>query len=342
MPDHSLLRVAFSGVSHPHAAAWADAIRDRRDASIVAVHDPDEATAEAFGRIYDCPVVPESAFVPLSIDAVVVDGRNDQSKDLALRALHAGMPVFLEKTGGLNSAELQEVADLARTKHLVTQMGYFLRYSDAVVLARDAIASGSLGRLTLARLHCAIPDTAWTSMASWFGDRSNVTGGLIEAGCHMVDIARYLLGEPLAVSAQSAGRSSLTDSLEDSVSAGLQFDGFTASLDFTAHEANPWNENWTIELYGTAATLRVGLTPSWADRNNGSFKWEHLLAPCPDTERGLAERAREENRLFMARGVDAFIQALHGSEPAPVDAESGASTLRLIERIYESAPSIDK
>lgn len=334
MPDTSPVRLAFVGISHPHAHAWAKAAHDRDDTLISAVYDPDPHAAKTFAASYTAPVVSLHAVTAGKYAAAVIDGRNDQAQVLALTALHAGLPLFIEKTGGMSSRELQAVADAAEARGLLTQMGYFLRYSEAVSAARDAITSGSLGTLTLARFHCAIPHQAWTTMGTWFADPTNVVGGFMEAGCHMVDIVRHLLGEPTAVSAKAVpGR--CNNHAEASLSASLQFEDYVASLDFTAHEANTWNENWTIELYGTEATFRAGLLPAWAQTNQGTYCWNDILSPPPDAER--KQKAQQENILLMQRGMNFFLQSLRGNSLPPVDAANGAATLRLIENIYASA-----
>ncbi|TLM70525.1 Gfo/Idh/MocA family protein [Pseudarthrobacter sp. NamB4] len=336
MLDTHPLRLAFVGVTHPHAHAWATAAHEHDDAVISGVFDPDPDAARRFANQYSAQVIGLEDLGPGKHDAAVIDGRNDQARWLSLAAVGAGLPLFIEKTGGMNAAELQEVANKSAAAGLATQMGYFLRYSDAVAQAQNVLSSGSLGTLTLARFHCAIPDQAWSTMGHWFSDPGNVVGGFMEAGCHMVDIVRHLLGQPTAVTARASSGHGINHA-ESSLAACLEYEGHIASLDFTAHEANTWNENWSIELHGTAATFKAGLTPAWAQVNHGTYLSSDLLNPLPFTEEERAESARQENALFMRRGMNLFVRTLRGRAAPAVDAADGASTLRLIEEIYASA-----
>ena len=291
MPDPAApLRIAFLGVTHPHARAWADAAAEHPETTIVAVHDPDAAAADRFAEHYGSPVLDRLELEPLGLDAAVVDGRNDQAHDLSMAALTAGLPVFIEKTGGMDAGELSRVADEAGRRGLLTQMGFFLRYSDAVQEAADALASGRLGRLALARFHAAIPHGAWTSMGTWFGDPGNVVGPFMEAGCHMVDIVRRLLGEPSSVAAREVRWKEPPNHAEDALAATLVIGDAVVAVDLTAHEANPWNANWSIELYGSRESFHAGLLPSWTSANSGPTCGPPGAPPRPT--RGAAAPSR--------------------------------------------------
>jgi len=337
--DTSPLRLAFVGVTHPHAHAWATAVAEHEDAVIAAVFDPDPASAERFAATYHCPQLDRLDLHDHGLDAVVVDGRNDQAHSLSMAALEANLPIFIEKTGGMSAAELQKVADEAQRRGLPTQMGFFLRYSDAVESAANALSTGELGRLSLARFHAAIPEHAWVSMKAWFGDSSNVVGPFMEAGCHLIDIVRQLLGEPTSVTARASHWNQAPNHAEDALAATLLIGQVVVSIDFTAHEANPWNANWSIELYGSERTLRAGLTPSWTATNAGTYRWQQEPAAPSVTEEAHQQLAATENSLFMKRGMDAFVEALRGRRATPVDAASGARTLYLIEEIYQATRS---
>lgn len=338
VPTNQVLRIGFLGVTHPHAAAWARAAIDHAGVELTGIYDPDPEAAKTFADQFDAPPATDSAEVSANADAIVVDGRNDQAHDLSTRALAAGLPVLIEKTGGMNAAELADIAAEANRRELPTQLGYFLRYSPAVARARAVLRSGELGRVSLARFHAAIPDKAWTSMGAWFGDPTNVVGPFTEAGCHLIDIVRELLGEPSSVTALTTDWQTPPNHAEDALGAVLLIDGIVTVVDFTAHEANPWNSNWGIELYGTKQTFKAGLTPSWTALNDGST---HTWAVEPAGHHAADDdehrrRVAEENAGFMAQGMAAFVDALRTGAPTPVDAASGAATLELIERILRT------
>ncbi|WP_165962922.1 Gfo/Idh/MocA family protein [Occultella glacieicola] len=330
------LRLAFLGVTHPHAAAWADAAHADPRTTIVAVHDPDTVAGRAFATRYDTSARPTSGDALREVDAVVVDGRNDEAVAFALAAIDAGLPVFVEKTGARTAAELADVGERARAAGVVSQMGYFARYSDAVERTARTLADGTLGDLYLARFHSAIPHQAWRTMAHWFADGTNVVTPFMEAGCHMVDVVRHLLGEPEEIRATRVRRPGTPSPGEDALAATMRIGGTVATIDFTAHEADPWNTAWGGELFGDAATLRFHITPARTALGTGTHVPDVISPVAHDDADAIRACMATENVELMRRGMSAFVDAVHGTAPSPVDVADGARTLAVIEAALAS------
>ncbi|UFU07995.1 Gfo/Idh/MocA family protein [Ruania halotolerans] len=328
-----MLDVAFLGVTHPHAHAWAGAAHENPGARITRVYDPDATAAQSFAQKYDAESVHSAAEALHGAGAVVVDGRNDEAPGFAEIAIDAGLPVFIEKTGARTSARLAEVADRASQANVLTQMGFFMRYSDSVMRTRQALEDGALGDLYLARFHAAIPHQAWASMTHWFADASNVVTPFMEAGCHLVDVLRLLLGEPHEIRATRVRRSGTPSPGEDALAVTMRCADTVVAIDFTAHEADPWNIGWGGELFGDAATLRFGVTPARTSLGSGDHVPDLLSPVAMDDPDAIRTCMSAENAVLMRRGMSAFIDAIDSGSPSPVDAESGAATLRLIEDV---------
>lgn len=332
------LRLAFLGVTHPHARAWADAAHENDETRIVTVHDPDAEAGERFASGYGAAACGSLEDALDGVDAVVVDGRNDEAAAFATAGIEHRLPTFIEKTGARTAAELADVASLAERMGVATQMGYFIRYSDAVVTAADAIARGRLGTISLARFHSAIPHQAWATMGSWFADSTNVVTPFMEAGCHLVDMVRHLLGEPTEPTATTVRWAGTPSPGEDAIGTTMRCGDAVITIDFTAHEALPWNISWGGEIFGTEATLRFGVTPARSSiRDSGSYELVPRAAvDLRDGEQVQAEMSRENTEL-MRRGMRAFVDVVRGRAASPVDARSGAQTLRLIEDVLAAA-----
>jgi predicted dehydrogenase len=194
----------FMGVAHPHAEAWADAVRDSAGADLIGAFDPRPERARSFvenhgGKQYEqLPELEDSG-----IHGAIINGRNDELADLALAAIDRDCPILLEKPGGMHAADLEKIRLTADDRGAVVQMGYFLRYSDTVVRAKRLLDDGQLGAVSLARFHAAMPRQAWDEMGDWFRDPKNIVGVFQEDACHVVDIVLHLFGQPRAVTAHS-------------------------------------------------------------------------------------------------------------------------------------------
>jgi predicted dehydrogenase len=78
---------------------------------------------------------------------------------------------------------------------IVTQVGFMFRFGEAVETLKGLMDVGEAGPAGLmsARYFCN------SLHASWWRDRDKSGGQLVEQVIHMVDLMRYLLGEPVAV-----------------------------------------------------------------------------------------------------------------------------------------------
>ena len=131
-------------------------------------------------------------------------GPNDLHAEPTIAAAQAGKHVICEKPLARIADESYEVwraVDAARVKHLCA---FNYRFVPAVRLARQIIESGELGEIHHFRgryLQEWLLDPA--APATWRVDRDQAgSGALGDLGAHVIDLARYLVGEISAVSGQ--------------------------------------------------------------------------------------------------------------------------------------------
>lgn len=131
------------------------------------------------------------------IDLIDINAPSDVHKEIAIAAAQAGKHIFCEKPLALNlkdSREMLEAAERAGIKHMI---GFNYRFSPAVQLAKDLVESGRLGKIYHFRanfLQDWILDPefplVWRLQKEIAGSGSH--GDL---GAHLIDMARYLVGE---------------------------------------------------------------------------------------------------------------------------------------------------
>jgi len=128
-------------------------------------------------------------------------GPNDLHAEPTIAAAEAGKHVLCEKPLGRDADESlaiwQRVA-AAGVKHMCA---FNYRFVPAVRLARELIAGGELGEIHHFRgryLQDWIADPAFPMV--WRLEREHAgSGALGDLGAHVIDLARYLVGEPVAV-----------------------------------------------------------------------------------------------------------------------------------------------
>lgn len=163
----------------------------------------EEATAEA-ARRYGYEQYYTDWRKMLDNDAVQVfdnGGPNDAHAEPCIAAAGAGKHIICEKPLARSAAEAKSMLDAvnkAGVKHMVS---FNYRFVPAIVQARKLIESGALGRIFHFRavyLQEWIIDPNFPKV--WRLDKKVAgSGALGDLGAHIIDLARFLVGEPRRV-----------------------------------------------------------------------------------------------------------------------------------------------
>ena len=139
------------------------------------------------------------------IDLVDINAPSDAHKEIAVEAAKAGKHLFCEKPLALTLADAREMlaaAEAAGVKHMVS---FNYRFAPAVRLAKKLVEEGRLGRIYHFRA-CFLQD--WLIDPEfplvWRLDKNVAgSGALGDLGAHLIDMARYLVGEFTEVAGMS-------------------------------------------------------------------------------------------------------------------------------------------
>jgi predicted dehydrogenase len=137
------------------------------------------------------------------VDLVDISVPNDQHAEIAIAAAGAGKHVICEKPLGMNSEETERMLDAVNAAGVVHMVAFSYRRTPAVVLAHKLIEEGAIGavrnfRGTYLQDWSNDPDLP----LSWRFEKSVAgSGALGDIGTHVIDLARYLVGEITEVSA---------------------------------------------------------------------------------------------------------------------------------------------
>jgi predicted dehydrogenase len=131
-------------------------------------------------------------------------GPNNLHAEPSIAAAEAGKHVICEKPLGRDASESYDAwqrVDAAGVKHMCA---FNYRFVPAVRLARQIIESGDLGEITHFRGAYlqewgSVDDEVWRFDKALAG-----SGALGDLGAHVIDLARYLVGEIVSVAATTA------------------------------------------------------------------------------------------------------------------------------------------
>jgi predicted dehydrogenase len=140
------------------------------------------------------------------VQAVSITAPNFLHREIGVAMAEAGKHIWIEKPVGLSAADAGEVADAVAKAGVQGAVGFNYRNAPAVERARQLIASGEIGTVTHVRIrlfsdYAAHPDGALT----WRYERERGGSGVLgDLASHGVDLARFLLGEIAALTADTA------------------------------------------------------------------------------------------------------------------------------------------
>ncbi len=335
--------IGTGGISNCHMAGYT-AIPE---VSVVACCDIDGEKARAYAEKYsiphwytDCREMMEKEL----LDVVSVTTWNAAHKDCTVTALRGGASVLCEKPMAMNAEEAREMERAAMETGRLLQVGFVRRFGNDAEIFREFSEAGVFGDIYYAK---ATYLRRSGCPGGWFGDRTFSGGGpLIDLGVHVIDLARYLAGNPRPVSVygvtysnlgknrargagaawEMSGADSEVFNVEDFVSAMVRFEnGFTLSVE-ASFNLNCKEDTGNIQLFGTGGGAT--LSPELEIYTDVAGRFVNLQPAVPV--------AFEFDRAFRDE-VRGFVDAAVHGKPCIATAEDGVTLMKIIDGIYSSA-----
>ncbi len=291
------------------------------------------------------------------LDAVTISTTHNAHYPVALAALERGLHVFCEKPLGLNSGETARLVGAAREAGVKTMVAFTNRWVPEAMCARQLLAEGACGEVFHYNL-CKLasyggPGSRWM----WRADPELAGGGvLFDLGCHVIDLAQWLLGPIEAVCATQ--KTTVPERPRDGVMTPTRVDDATAFLArFAGGVQGLFHVSWTAtggrverhEICGSEAMLILNLDhDNWINSLHTSERGgspEPVL--IPDSAQGnIPREASTPERREIARRafiedhpslVRAFIDSIvNDTDPSPTF-EDGHRTQAVMDAIILSA-----
>ncbi|MFD7437756.1 Gfo/Idh/MocA family protein [Streptomyces sp. NPDC059861] len=140
------------------------------------------------------------------VRAVSITAPNFLHREIGVAMAEAGKHIWIEKPVGLTAGDARAVAAAVAAAGVQGAVGFNYRNAPAVETARELIATGELGTVTHARIrlfsdYAAHPEGALT----WRYERERGGSGVLgDLASHGADLARFLLGDIAALTADTA------------------------------------------------------------------------------------------------------------------------------------------
>lgn len=171
-------------------------------AQVVAVHDMRlEAARELVTHVESALATTElDAFFDVDMDGVVITTPPPVRLEPIQMACDRGIPVMVEKPPALNMAEGRKCLACIEKADVIAAVGFQLRYHPLYERLKALIASETVH---LVRTVCTVNYYLSFRMSPWFLQYEISGGPLPEQAVHVLDCARFVMGNPKPVQAHA-------------------------------------------------------------------------------------------------------------------------------------------
>lgn len=283
---------------------------------LVAVMRRDEARAADFARRHGVARYYTDAAKLIAdpeVDIVYVATPPVSHRDLAIRVVEAGKPVYVEKPMAMNYAECREMIAAAERCGMPLFVAYYRRALPYFLKIKELIDQGRIGtpqRVEVRYLRPARPADLDREHLPWRLRREvGGDGYFYDLAPHTLDILDFLLGE---ISQAEGTKSNLGGLYEvaDTVTALMQFRSGACGTGLWCFVSRPDEQEDSVLIAGSRGSLRFStfaFTPIELQSPDGSERFEitppeHIQGPlirtivdelrgvghCPSTGRSAA------------------------------------------------------
>jgi len=273
--------VGVGGIAKRHLGYSAE----REDVEMVGYADVDLSRAEACAEEYggnaygDC----KELYDKEKPDAIVICtppfGHGEIEEEAAKRGIH----FFVEKPVAVNLELAKRVKNAVDESGIATQVGYMLRFSEAVRKVKELLSDRSIAMVQEHYYMPGMPHPSWWPKMDLGG------GQLIEQATHMLDLGRFLAGEVVSVSGRTArthdwtpppdaqpkeGLLSYSEGFDipDTTALTMEYEsGALGTLSCSMIPQAKWDNGFKVIAEGLLITID-GASASWAGEEEDSMQ----------------------------------------------------------------------
>jgi xylose dehydrogenase (NAD/NADP) len=285
------------GAARIAQSAVMPAIAKSNNGRVVAIASRDPERARTVAQGYPEAQVAESYEALLGdsdVDAVYIPLMNSVHKEWSLRALAAGKHVLCEKPLAMNAVEAQEMAVAAESSGKLLMEAFMYRFHPRTRRFVEALRDPMY-------VHASFGFTLTRKNDYRFQDELG-GGALLDVGCYVVSVSRWVLGEPTKVFARSR-----VDGVDLTTTALLQFDGGQTASVFASFESP--------EVQDLTVVTREGM--------------QRLETPFS---------SREEADSYQLM-VESFGESVLESKPVAIPLSESIANMKALDAIREAAKS---
>jgi len=336
--DKRTVRFAIIGagnIGHLHAEAIAH-IPEARLAVVGSASDKGKLLAER----HDARWIPDyyAAATDPGVDVVCICTPSGAHAEIAVAAAQAGKHLVLEKPLDVTLERVDRILDAVRSAGVKATCILPRRWMIGSRKAKEAVAAGRLGRITLADARINWYRTQeYYDAGGWRGTWQLDGGGaLMNQSLHTIDLLQWLAG-PVRQVFGFTGTLAHRMETEDTAAAVLTLDSGGFGLIQGATSCWP-GEPAAVTLHGDRGTIALeeGRIVTWKLADAKPGEEEAMLHLESDQGSGAADPLAIGYELHRCQLAD-MVEAIRNDRAPTFDAAEGRAAIEIILGIYQSA-----
>ncbi|RLL40572.1 gfo/Idh/MocA family oxidoreductase [Oceanobacillus piezotolerans] len=306
---------------------------------LTAVHDMNQQLASEVAEKFGIPYVFEN-YQDLfkEVDAVAICTPNKFHAEISVAALKAGVHVLCEKPMAITTAECERMVKASREAGKLLLIGYHYRYTEVSQLAKRAVMNNEIGDPLVIRVQ-ALRRRKVPGWGVFTNKELQGGGSLIDFGCHMLDLAIWLLGEaePIELMGSTYNRLSKSPNqindwgifdyaafeVDDHVSAYITFDNHV-SLQFEC--------SWAANIKED----KIHLSISGSEGGLNMYPFELYQPKLGKMMESTTEAKHDEAEAGFIQAEN-FVDSCLGEAELVVKPEEALKVSKIMEAIYRSS-----
>jgi predicted dehydrogenase len=269
------------------------------------------------------------------VQLVVIATQHDSLAEITLAAVQRGKHVLVEKPAARSATELAPVAAEAARRGVLVRVGFNHRYHRAFRKAREIVDQGALGDLMFLRARYGHGGRLGYEK-EWRADAALSGGGeLIDQGVHLIDLARWFLGDFAAV--DGVAQTCFWDMAVDD-NAFLMLRTAKHQTAWLHASSSEWKNTFSMEIYGRDGKLQIdGLGGSYGTER---LTWYRMLPQMGPPETTAWEYPMADDS--WSAELAAFLEDIRlGRQPSP-NLDDAVAVLRVVQGIYEQPGGVQR
>ncbi|GIK41552.1 MAG: oxidoreductase [Chloroflexota bacterium] len=271
------------------------------------------------------------------VDVVCICTPSGAHAEMAEAAAAAGKHVVVEKPIEVTLERVDRMIEAAEKAGVKLTCIFPLRFMQGPALARQALAAGRLGRLTLADAYIKwYRPQSYYDTSDWKGTWALDGGGaLMNQGIHHIDLLNYLAGPVTGIVARTA---TLAHRMETEDTAVALLTLANSALGAIEGSTASWpGDSGRLELHGDQGTivLEDGRIVMWKLKDATPDEEEQMLA-LESTQGGGAAVATGIGYELHRRQLADMIEAIFNNRAPAVTGAEARHSVAIIRAIYES------